>query len=334
MEAIQQVVIKTVQNASETQHLRDLACASNAMFDSGEVESTGEPCLEGTQRHLLQTIQDWVESPTGEVIFWLDGVAGTGKTSVALTVANALNGRQCFVEDRGSTLDHTKMFFTTIARGLVKVFPDLRTQIVSAAEKNLEIDTKAPQQQLERLIFEPLSVLDKPTFIPARLVVVVDALDECKNPKEVDDLIGMLSALENLHQVQLRVLITSRGDDHIHKSFERLNKRNSRSRETTIYRRSPLNKILSRAEGYGEVDDTMKYLHYALGKIADKHGVLRGWIGQDRIAKLSQKADGLFIYAATMCRFLDSHDFDIEEAREERLDHIFGDVIEMESSPQ
>lgn len=321
------------------------------MFDSGEVEGAGAPCLEGTQRHILRTIQDWAESPTGEVIFWLHGMAGTGKTSIALTVANALNAKAPFAEGCGplrcaflgasfffkqgdNTRDTTKMFFTTIARGLAKVFPNLRTEIASAVEKNLEIGTKAPQQQLDRLVFGPLSVLDKQTFIPARLVVVVDALDECENQREVDDLIGMLSVLQNLHQVQLRVLILSRGDDHIHKSFENLKDKSLRDQEPAVYREYHLNKVPPRAEGDGEVDDIMKYLDYALGKIADKNRVPRDWICQDCIAELSRKADGLFIYAATMCRFLDFHDFGIKRAREERLNHIFADAREMVAAPQ
>ncbi|MBE3045003.1 hypothetical protein IMZ48_21080, partial [Candidatus Bathyarchaeota archaeon] len=105
------------------------------MFDSAAVVGTEAPCLEGTRRDILHRIQDWAESPAGEVIFWLHGMAGTGKTSVSLTVANALSTRQPFAEGRDpprsaflgasfffkqgdATRNGTKTFFPTLAQCL------------------------------------------------------------------------------------------------------------------------------------------------------------------------------------------------------------------------
>jgi len=299
--------------------------------------------LRGTRRDVLNRIQDWAENPTGEVIFWLHGMAGTGKTSVALSVATALNTRQPFTEGRqpprfvflgasfffkqgDTTRNGTKIFFPTLARRLAQGFPDLGAQIADAVRKNLEIGTKAPQQQLERLVFKPLSVVDKRTFVPVRLVVVVDALDECIEQKEVDDLVGMLRALEELHQVQLRVLITSRRDDHIIRSFEKL--------PIDMYRPSLLDKVRSPDQEDQKVDDITKYLVHTLAKIAAERDVPASWIDEDGIASLSKKADGLFIYAATMCRFLDCEDFDDEEAREDRLEQILGDEVDTDAPQQ
>lgn len=51
--------------------------------------------------------------------------------------------------------------------------------------------------------------------------------------------------------------------------------------------------------------------------------------------QLAQKADGLFIYAATACRFLDAPDFSDEQARQERLDLILYENDDSEDdSPQ
>jgi hypothetical protein len=315
----------------------------NAIFDSADIIGKEAPCLDGTRRDVLNRIQDWAESPTGEVIFWLHGMAGTGKTSVALTVATALNTRRPFTEGRQPlqsvflgasfffkqddiTRNGTKTFFPTIARRLAQGFPDIGAKIAHAVEKNLEIGTKAPQQQLDGLVFSPLSVIDKQTFIPVRLVVVVDALDECIDQKELDDLVGMLKVLEDLHKVQLRLLITSRRDDHILRSFEKL--------PIEMYNRSLLDKVRSPAKEDNEVDDITKYLIYTLSKIAAERDVPANWINGDGIASLSKKADGLFIYAATICRFLDCEDFDDEEAREERLEQILSDEIETDAPQQ
>ncbi|OBT63596.1 hypothetical protein VE03_07330 [Pseudogymnoascus sp. 23342-1-I1] len=343
IENLQQATLKSVKAGNQTQLILSLPCAVNAIFDSSEVIGKEAPCLRGTRRDVLNRIQDWVESPTGEVIFWLHGMAGTGKTSVALTVATALNTGRPFTEGRqpprsvflgasfffkqgDTTRNGTKTFFPTLARRLAQGFPDIGVQIAYAVEKNLEIGTKAPQQQLDGLIFKPLSVIDTETFIPVRLVIVVDALDECIDQKEVDDLVGMLRALEDLHQVQLRVLITSRRDDHILRSFEKL--------PIEMYSPSVLDKVRSPAKEDNEVDDITKYLIHTLAKIASERDVPASWISGDSIASLSKKADGLFIYAATMCRFLDCEDFDDMEAREDRLEQILGDEIDADAPQQ
>ncbi|KFY82137.1 hypothetical protein V500_10793 [Pseudogymnoascus sp. VKM F-4518 (FW-2643)] len=343
IENLQQATLKSVEAGNQTQLILSLPCAVNAIFDSAEVIGKEAPCLRGTRCDVLNRIQDWAESPTGEVIFWLHGMAGTGKTSVALTVATALNTRQPLTEGRqappsvflgasfffkqgDTTRNGTKAFFPTLARRLAQGFPDIGTQIAHAVGKNLEIGTKAPQQQLDGLIFKPLSVIDKQTFIAVRLMVIVDALDECIEQKEVDDLVGMLRALEDLHQVQLRVLITSRRDDHILRSFEKL--------PIEMYSPSLLDKVRSAVKEDNEVDDNTKYLIHTLTKIAAERGVPASWIDEDGIASLSKKADGLFIYAATMCRFLDCEDFDDEEAREDRLEQILGDEIETDAPQQ
>lgn len=301
------------------------------MFDSAAVVGTEAPCLEGTRRDILHRIQDWAESPAGEVIFWLHGMAGTGKTSVSLTVANALSTRQPFAEGRDppvsaflgasfffkqgdATRNGTKTFFPTLAQCLAQGFPDLKTQIADSVAKNLQIGSKAPLQQLDGLVVKPLLVLDENTLMPVRLVIVVDALDECVSQKEVRDLIGMLEALEVLHQVQIRVLITSRRDDHILKAFGKL--------PDTMYRHSVLDKVQSTAEEDG-MDDITRYLTHTLARIADDYDVEPDWIDEDSIARLGKQADGLFIYAATICRFLDSEDFEDEDSRQERLDQIF-----------
>ncbi|KAF5985801.1 WD-repeat [Fusarium coicis] len=89
--------------------------------------------------------------------------------------------------------------------------------------------------------------------------------------------------------------------------------------------------VLEKIKGFDEGDDNrdeiMFYLDYSLAKLTKKHAVPEGCITGSTIRELRNKADGLFIYAATACRFLDAEDFDDDEARQERLDLI------LESTP-
>ncbi|KAF4974216.1 hypothetical protein FZEAL_8854 [Fusarium zealandicum] len=336
------LVHETVQKTQEALSISALPCALNAVFDSADISRTESPCLEGTQNKVLSNIQEWAESPDGKAIYWLQGMAGTGKTSVALTVAKALSngepfspgGRPVqtaflaasfFFEQGDATRNSTKTFYPTIARSLAHSFPDIKPHLVEAIEKNLGIESKGLQPQMEHLLVGPLSTLDQQTFLPIRLIVVVDALDECLVAKEAEELLGTLSALQALHQVQLRLLVTSRPERHIHRGFGKL--------EQDLYHSTVIDKVQPSEEG-GTENDISIYLRHAIARIAEENVVEKDGISDVDISRLSQKSDGLFIYAATLCRFLDTEDFFYQSARETRLRQIFDDVGEADTPQQ
>ncbi|KAF5010334.1 hypothetical protein FDECE_3509 [Fusarium decemcellulare] len=342
IEALQHDILEAVRDVDQRQLLLSLKVTGNAIFDSCKTSGVEVPCLPGTQRRILKEIQDWTENPTGETILWLQGMAGTGKTSVALTVANALNERQPFTDGAkppttaflgasfffkqgDATRNSTSEFFPTLAWCLAGVLPDLKLHIADAIVKNLGIETKGPQQQLKELIVRPLSLLDEKSFVPFRLVVVVDALDEC-DEKEAEDLLGMLASLEHLSQVELRLLITSRREGNLLRGFREL--------PGELYRSLRLDKIELPTEGNEQIDDITLYLSRTLAGIAKKNDVEEDWITQAEIKKLREKANGLFIYAATTCRFLDTRDFDDKDARDQRLELIFDDEWETDGPQQ
>ena len=50
----------------------------------------GEGCLSGTRTRVLREIEDWL-SDDDSPFFWLNGLAGTGKTAIARTVVERLS---------------------------------------------------------------------------------------------------------------------------------------------------------------------------------------------------------------------------------------------------
>ncbi|CVL12831.1 uncharacterized protein FPRN_09879 [Fusarium proliferatum] len=316
IKATSQEIQNEQMSTKERDLLLSLPIASNAIFDSTDVLGAGNPCLEGTQRAILTEIHEWAEDPTAEMIFWLHGLAGTGKSTVALTVADALKQRRSFTNGIDAPVrpflgasfffkqgdvsrNNIQAFFPTTAASLAEVFPDFKTLVAQAIEENLAIGTKAPQQQLETLIAKRFSALDKQSLVPLRLIVVVDALDECLIQSEAVNLVTMLvGQLKDLHRLP-----------------------------QGLHRSVLLDKIKRFDEGDDTKDDIMLYLTYTLAQLANNHGVPKGCLTKSTIKELRDKADGLFIYAATACRFLDAEDFDDEEARQERLDLI------LESTP-
>lgn len=52
-------------------------------------------CIPGTRVDILQQIMEWSKSSSGPSTFWLSGMAGTGKSTIARTIARTLYVQKC-----------------------------------------------------------------------------------------------------------------------------------------------------------------------------------------------------------------------------------------------
>jgi hypothetical protein len=145
-------------------------------------------CLEGTREALLETIYDWVKDtdPFGPRIFWLTGLAGTGKSSVAHTVAEYCHRGQLlgasffFSRDQADRSD-PRLVFSTIAHQLSTFHYSFKTLIAHALEADLDLGRANARTQLQKLITEPLQ---RASGVSSPVVVVMDALDECSQERD------------------------------------------------------------------------------------------------------------------------------------------------------
>src|SRR5215510_12435215 len=80
-------MLLTETSPAQSDRFKGLNRVADAAYNSA---SRGEAsgCLPGTRTELLEMIQNWVAAE-GTLIFWLSGLAGTGKTSVSHSVAEA-----------------------------------------------------------------------------------------------------------------------------------------------------------------------------------------------------------------------------------------------------
>ena len=79
---------RDVKSVKENIDLQKLKPVEGAAFDSYENQH-GE-CLPGTRIELLHEVDEWTTSPHAKHIFWLNGMAGTGKSTISRTVAKCL----------------------------------------------------------------------------------------------------------------------------------------------------------------------------------------------------------------------------------------------------
>src|SRR6267378_3973147 len=59
--------------------------------DASHLSGNRQGCLRGTRKEVLWEIEHWVASEQEQQIFWLNGLAGTGKSTIAQTFAERMS---------------------------------------------------------------------------------------------------------------------------------------------------------------------------------------------------------------------------------------------------
>jgi hypothetical protein len=141
-------------------------------------------CLPDTRVDILKQIIEWVDGGNERCIFWLNGMAGTGKSTIARTVARKYHdqgrlGASFFFSRGAGDVSHAGKFFTSIAVQLASKSRILRRYICEAIAKHSDIARQSPRDQWYQLVLGPLSKLDDSSS--QSYIIVVDALDECDN---------------------------------------------------------------------------------------------------------------------------------------------------------
>ncbi len=191
-------------------------------FNSSKSDPDEEAeCLPGTREGVLGQIQEWVDGPSPTCLFWLNGMAGRGKTTIARSIARVYHEKQqlgasFFFSKSSNDGRKTTKFFTTIAAQLANACPLLKPFIAKAVKQNKNVANDRLRDQWKQLIFKPLSgyMPDNNSGAPQlRLVLVVDALDECESHHA--DILNCLAEAAELKTVRLRILVTSRPETPI-----------------------------------------------------------------------------------------------------------------------
>jgi len=272
---------------------KKLPYAERAAYNHRTWEHEGL-CLPNTRVQLRQQITEWYENPTSPCIFWLNGMAGTGKSTISRTVAYELAGKgklaASFFFSRGrGDISHAGMFFTTIATQLAEHVPELRPLISKAIDDHPDIHTRRLRDQWQLLIYGPLE--NAPTQ-SKQIVVVIDALDECEDKKDIELILELLANAKDLKTIRLRVFVTSRPETPI--SFGFRNMLGGTHQDFVLHDIPPptINQDIS------------VFFQQKLSEVKSKRGLSTPWPDEPTIQLLVERAAGLFIYAATTYRFI------------------------------
>ncbi|KAI2791664.1 hypothetical protein POX_c04530 [Penicillium oxalicum] len=295
------LIVNVAQNTDRINQNLDLGRLEGVMEAGFESFSDRDEvqCLRGTRVELLQQIMEWAMSTSQKSIFWLKGMAGTGKSTISRTVARSLKdinrlGASFFFKRGEGDRGNAKKFFPTLIRQLMVRISDLKPGVEKALDDDPDIGSKSLRQQFEKLLLHPLLSLDQLGRQPQSAVIVIDALDECEHDQDIRNIIRLLPLLQKAKNVRLRIFLTSRPELPIHLGFSQIADHN--------YQGLALHEI---PEDVTEHDIHL-FLQDRFAKIKHERCIAQDWPGSDVIQELVTMSVPLFISAATVCRYIEN----------------------------
>ena len=275
-----------------------LPIAQGAAFDSYE-EGQNAQCLPGTRVKLLQLIIDWFNNPDSKQIYWVNGMAGTGKSTISRTVARDLQkqgrlGASFFFKRNEADRRNASKLFTTLAAQLAENVPSIQPSIFDLLDKHPGILQKAPIDQFDDLILTPLTNLSR----DERIFIVIDALDECDH-KDVRVIFPLLRRVSQINAgARVRLFVTSRPDYSVLLGFTKIKE---------AYQEMILHEI-ERSDIESDIDLYLRHCFQQLRedrcKLPPLQRLAPDWPGPDTHRTLVRRASPLFIFATTIYRLI------------------------------
>ncbi|VDC05161.1 unnamed protein product [Peniophora sp. CBMAI 1063] len=259
-------------------------------------------CLTGTREELLAELQRWSRDPTAPRLYWINGMAGAGKSAIARTFCRRLLqddalGGSFFCSRRGSMDQRdVRRVIPALSASLAlysscfkeSLLDELYENKSSPVNWNLEV-------QVERLITKPLSGPNSVTGGYPMAILVIDALDECSNEDAMFQLLSLL--VHVVHKLPIKVFMTSRPEQLIRRQLEQLD--------------GGLGRILKLHEIKRDIveADIRLYLEHGLHSIPEISAHFATHSNAIReIYTLAKRSETSFIYVSTVLLYLQRGD--------------------------
>ena len=232
-------------------------------------------------------------SPDSPSVFWLTGQAGSGKTTIAYTIAQHFDKLDKVKNSNPHTVFGGSFFCSRQfreTRERIRILPTLVYQLAQKSRSYAQALHQADKfdsydklsDQMEDLLSGPWQESeDERQELPPYLVVI-DALDEIEGHEGLAFLGDLLRAINGCYLQRLNFLVTSRPDPDVAKLCESLP-----------------SKVIRRLQDVPTEDvgsDIVAYLQAKLPKL-----------GKSELDKAARQVNGLFISAATVVRYLTPH---------------------------
>ncbi|THU79129.1 hypothetical protein K435DRAFT_698561, partial [Dendrothele bispora CBS 962.96] len=272
-----------------------LKYSPEAFYDTDNgVEFARKECTAGTRKQILDDIEAWVEDSTASLGYWICGMAGTGKSTIAKSVCIRLKKKEhlaasffCFCQIPECKDYHR--IIPTIAYQIARYSHTFAQELQKVLEKDRDIGTKSPGDQLKMLIVGPWAATTRTDeFGNITPVTVVDTLDECEHVSLV--LKELIPAIQNQKIPRLRFFFTSLPEKNIYDHLTNVINPLPPKSQAQEFELHNVEEAVVR-------EDIIMY-------IKEELSTLRLDIETHQVESIANKAGKLFIYAATVIRYI------------------------------
>ena len=252
-------------------------------------------CLKGTRTAILDSIELWIHDSDKPTIYWLNGLAGTGKSTIAQTTAerafaDGRLGASFFCSREYQDRRDLQLIFPTLAVQLSRRYPEFRSAFVKLIRSNPDIIHESLYNQIEKLIAQPL------TESAISTVIVIDALDECEDEEPASAILSVLGRFVAKIPA-VKFFITGRPESRIREGF----RLPLLVKATDVF-------VLHEVDPGQVSNDIQLFLRHSFLEISSRLGGLDGWPMREEIDHLCERSAGLFVYAVATIRFIDYKD--------------------------
>ncbi|QRW09229.1 WD repeat-containing protein [Ceratobasidium sp. AG-Ba] len=300
--------LQKIENQETETRLNRLPNSPEAKYNSVKALELGRgPCTPDTRVDILRQIYEWTCGNTEEKIYWLNGMAGTGKTTIAYSLCERLQKKNklaasFFCARQLEWCRDVNRIIPSIVYQLSRLFLPFRRAIATVLESDSDVHNQPIVEQFKKLLVEPLvEIADK---LPTGTTVVIDALDECAHKESVEKMLEAL--ILHASKLPIKFFVTSRPDESI---IHRM----CRQEAEQIKREIRLHK-LERPIVKGDI------VTYIKAQFESRLETSKAEL--DTLAdNIAERSGVLFIYAATVIRHVSHNNYARSKTR---LDGVLG----------
>lgn len=228
-------------------------------------------------------------------MMWMQGPAGVGKSTLAQSCAEKAGARlaAAFFFSRPNNRDISTRLFPSIAYQLTTKHPAYRDELDKKIIYDPSIVDKSIAVQFRELIVTPLQELEKEGRSVKEGVIFIDGLDECAGEDAQRAIIDTISTSVLEQTTPFLWAFFSRPEPHIVAQFS--------APQVANLCWQPLLHVSRDAD-----EDIELYLQDGFGRIRAKYGIPSTvlWPSKYDVRELVRRSAGLFIYPASVIRFV------------------------------
>ncbi|TCD59954.1 hypothetical protein EIP91_011012 [Steccherinum ochraceum] len=301
-----QVVLSVSNNvdhlidADVSRELERLRYSSDAEYKKGKLDRKRASCLQGTRENVLKDLDKWLTDQDDFRVFWLNGMAGTGKSTIVDSFTDRTATRNTavvasfFASRDYETARDIDRIIPSLAYQLAFKLPTYRAVLASVLRNELSPENLPLEEQLVKLVLDPLKTISGST---PPILLAIDALDECDHLRihSLPFIELLLCHIAEFRNVHVKVFLSSRPAQEISSEF----RRDSLLRNHEQFLLHEVHPDDIRHDISIFVDSKMRDIRLRNPRFN---------FGQEDVKLVTDTAIPLFIFAATICAFISGSD--------------------------